>query len=880
MSPAEQSSTPAPAGSVARVVTFRVRAETSFGDSIAMVGSSETFGSWDPHAGLVLTTTAEAYPLWTSGPVECACPVTGSPLEYKYIKTHSGPGSEVEWEANGANRKLSFELASSRYAFASPKSSKTAGKVVAERCSFVVDDGQFGYLQPETFGFPEDAEFQVRKPEPIPPPIGTGSLLVIMGDAVTAGHAAWCFDGWAQQLAGMVRERYSYQCVNLAAVKGAENPKAALEMFKEKVAPMRPTVVFLSFGLELTKMTEPHADYSWLATDFTSSMEELVTCCLSHGAVPIVGGPYPHAAAENPEHARWLKVVESDLEQHGVPVISWLEELSTDSGNGLTWADGISHDAANPNTEGHRRMLASVPVKAIFEPLSKRLAASAAVSRILAAKSAEQVCFEDENGFEITYSLDRQEITINNKSRTMYELSGAWQACHRALEAQRRTRPVAAPRRGVYILPPAETIRPQSTVQCIHINDEGRLEATGEVPPKTCLIFRAAHLVLTSKAAAMKVLFYDGNIGLVSEMGGLRLVNRTASEYNVHPMWREIRLATKDLERGIYQEDSSGVPFRTAVVTAHGLQSRVKVPPKTAFFLKYTGAPGTLKSVAVLPLGDRCSARMLLHKIEYDGPCYPFDLTRTTSLADVADIIASGFTEMWDPNQLCYSHDMGRIYHKKWTGLSFAHEVEDGDDPIMNFAPIAARMAKRYAGRAARFDYACNHADRVLFVRTGYATRGEVTDVLQRIGSRYPGLDASLLLISDQPTEEFQGLLGVTHVREQYDPDRMYEDMNYWLNCAGQFRGILNRIKVDERSLYWCPSDLKEAAKELKEEQETLAAKAKAKTLPTPPAKKTDETPKRSVQQVCMAQCFSHSNLYELEVGTTAAIEGTPVAGA
>lgn len=63
--------------------------------------------------------------------------------------------------------------------------------------------------------------------------------------------------------------------------------------------------------------------------------------------------------------------------------------------------------------------------------------------------------------------------------------------------------------------------------------------------------------------------------------------------------------------------------------------------------------------------------------MEYDGPAFPFDLTRTTNIADVADAIKHGFDDMWNPALLHYSADAGRIYHSKWSGLSFAHEVEE-----------------------------------------------------------------------------------------------------------------------------------------------------------------------------------------------------------
>lgn len=84
---------------------------------------------------------------------------------------------------------------------------------------------------------------------------------------------------------------------------------------------------------------------------------------------------------------------------------------------------------------------------------------------------------------------------------------------------------------------------------------------------------------------------------------------------------------------------------------------------------------------------------------------------------------------------------------------------------------------------------------------------------------------AKLLLISEQETSEFSGLESVTHIRESFDPDRtdlplvlqqsylnscrcrMYEDMNYWINCAWLTIGftviiwILNGLLGGTR---WC----------------------------------------------------------------------------
>ena len=57
-------------------------------------------------------------------------------------------------------------------------------------------------------------------------------------------------------------------------------------------------------------------------------------------------------------------------------------------------------------------------------------------------------------------------------------------------------------------------------------------------------------------------------------------------------------------------------------------------------------------------------------------------------------MVATGFSDMWNPDLLYYDGELGRVFHRKWSGLSFAHEVEyeNGEDPIGNFAPIIERM--------------------------------------------------------------------------------------------------------------------------------------------------------------------------------------------
>lgn len=81
---------------------------------------------------------------------------------------------------------------------------------------------------------------------------------------------------------------------------------------------------------------------------------------------------------------------------------------------------------------------------------------------------------------------------------------------------------------------------------------------------------------------------------------------------------------------------------------------------------------------------------------------------------------------------------------------------------------------------------------------------------------------AKLLLISEQETSEFSGLESVTHIRESFDPDRtdlplvlqqsylnscrcrMYEDMNYWINCAWLTIGFIWILNGLLGGTCWC----------------------------------------------------------------------------
>jgi len=95
-------------------LTFEVEVETRWGDSVVLVGSTPQLGSWDPHKGLPMTTTAESYPIWRLGPKEQTEVATECSFEYKIVILRTRPAHgdrqliEAEWEPLLQNRWLTL----------------------------------------------------------------------------------------------------------------------------------------------------------------------------------------------------------------------------------------------------------------------------------------------------------------------------------------------------------------------------------------------------------------------------------------------------------------------------------------------------------------------------------------------------------------------------------------------------------------------------------------------------------------------------------------------------------------------------------------------------------------------------------------------------
>eukprot|EP00928_Gymnodinium_smaydae_P021025 TRINITY_DN1815_c0_g3_i1.p1 TRINITY_DN1815_c0_g3~~TRINITY_DN1815_c0_g3_i1.p1 ORF type:complete len:812 (-),score=100.53 TRINITY_DN1815_c0_g3_i1:543-2978(-) len=802
---------------VATKFTFQVRGETHFGETIKIVGSDVQLGSWDVEKAVELQTCAATHPLWSTAPMQISLP-----CEYKYVKVCNG--GEIVWEGGELNRTLSAD---------SPSSSPS------EPCVYVVDDGGFDYIQPEPFGYLSNAN--VSSPGSLVPSIPAkqnGFKVVVFGSSVAGGHKAWRFRGWAEMLGEVLHDRFGYGFTNVA-IEGL-NTTRGLELFREKVVPHQPDIVILAFGLgnEGLASCPPH-ERAHVCQGFLGRIAELTNEVFQMGALPVLGGLYPHGNY-NAEHFYWLKKAEEEMRLMDVSILEWMDSVAHPDGSGC-WDDGVSFDPSHPNTEGHRRMFSKIDLStfehgSVTQKLQERLNQN--------KKNGDTKPIVDINGLRVISALtdDRRcEISISNTSQEAVRIHVGWGQLQSSLrEAQKRVPGIL--KQGLYIAD--ESVKVQSdSLRFLAVNSDGGFESDFDIPAKSTLMFQHTSS-LFRPSSGFATIFYDGNLAIVQESGAFVVFNETNSEYNIHPMWQELRLATRKLPYGMY-EDGSGKPFTSALISEHGLSSRVKIPPKSGMKFRLVKELEKVERIALLPIGDRCSIRMLLHKIEYDGPCYPFDLTRSTSLADVSDILRHKFDGLWEPSQLQWDGEQGRIFHTRWHGVSFAHEVEweDGDNPWENMEPVYQRMAKRYSGRAARFSYACKHATRTLFVRTGCASRGEVEDILSVMSSTF-NVKPELLLISDQPSQEFSGLEGVTHIQESFNPDRMYEDQQYWIHCANRFRAILDNVGITTANLYWCPNNLKEAEKE------------------------KSEPPPKELVRTCKVKTLSHSNLFELNVPT------------
>lgn len=744
---------------------FHVRAFTQPGETIALVGSLPAIGLWNPANSLRLQTSPDRYPLWwgeldrSDLGLDPSHKPQSQRLEYQYVRI--GIDQHVTWESMGHNRWVPVETSS------------LPGWVI-------VEDGWWGVLPSAPYGYLAEPLSAATPPDD--DSLKDGIKIVVIGSSVALGCSAWLLQGWAWHLGQALRTQYGHRLINVSEV-GA-NVGTTIARFPKVVTPEKPDLVIIALSLGNEGLaSSPPTQYRSIQRRFENGLQQLIKMTRACGAQPILGGVYPNNDY-SPGHYAILRDTHQRLLDWGIPVLDWLTAVEDGQGR---WQTGLYFDAAHPNSIGHRRMYEAID-------LSQFELTQSTLRRTIIHPTEAHLIYQDNWGFQVGLNKVDHSLRIINPTAYPYTIAPDWQDLQTAIQ----TAKLAA---GLYLLDQPIA----ATSPFLRVQDNGQIGTSLTIPATANLTFYPAfHFFMPQYS---NILFYDGHLGIL-KMNDRRLcvINTADHEYNVQPMWQEVRMALKAMPPGVYEDLAHpDLPFRTLMIGPDGLESRVKVPAESALFLDYQCSLTERGRVAILPLGDRCAVRMLLYKLEYDGPAFPFDLTRTTNLADVADIIQNNFQDMWNPCYLSYHHEARRIYHTKWSGLSFAHEVEESDDPVNNMFPIYERMRVRYTARAQRFLYTLANCDKVLFVRTGLCDRGAVIDLMHKLADKCQGKPFRLLIISPQSSHEFRELADVIHYNLEFNPDRMYEDLGHWLHCTEVMRHILDSLGISSKNLFWCP---------------------------------------------------------------------------
>ncbi len=368
---------------------FQVRAITQPGERIALVGSSAKLGSWDPCHCIWLQTDPARYPLWW---VELPLsPADGAPgpllpysgclketprVEYRYLRVQAG--GEVIWESAAVNRWVPLE----------PEPLPAV---------LIVEDGEFGRIPAYPYGYFADPIPEVEPENP------QGLKVVILGSSVALGCSAWLLRGWAWLLQKALQERYGHQVRNLSQL-GA-NVSRTLLRFEQAVIPERPDVVIvaLSLGNEGLASALPQHRRA-LQRRFENGLQRLIQRIQDIGALPVLGGVYPHANY-GPEQHLLLQETQQRMLSWGCPVFNWLPHLEDGQGR---WKPDLAFDPAHPNSKGHQVMFEAIDLS-LLDPSQVSSARGKLPQPI-----GEQVIFEEEHGFWVTVETGKNQFRIVN----------------------------------------------------------------------------------------------------------------------------------------------------------------------------------------------------------------------------------------------------------------------------------------------------------------------------------------------------------------------------------------------------------------------------------------------------------------------------------
>lgn len=749
---------------------FQISVPTQMGESVGLVGSTSELGQWNVTKCVHLRTSGDRYPLWWTDIEIDANSLKEQKIEYKYIRRSEN--GEVEWESRLQNRWIPLE---SDHHHSS---------------TLIVEDGSFGKIQREPYGY-----YLEQKNNKAVTKHTNGLKILLVGSSVALGCSAWLLKGWAWHLEQELQQRFGHQLVNRSII-GA-NTATIIQELPEMIAAENPDIVIisLSLGNEGLAYCSPHQQQA-IQQRFENGLQQLINMTEKTGTRCILGGVYPHGEYTWQHHSL-LKDTRKRMLTWGVPVLDWLPVLNDGRGR---WKKGISFDAAHPNTKGHQLMYEAINLS--FFEFERHQVAKA---QQIYLKQGERLIYRDKQGFSVFSNPQNRHLRIINPSPHSYTITPSWQ------ELQNKLHREVLLKQGIYI----NGSNPLSDHCFFGVDSPGMIQTYLQIPPSSNLEYTPIANYLVTKS--LSVVFQEVDLKIFQEKDNLiTIINESPHDYNIHPMWKEIRTALKAVPSGVYQDPiHPETPFRTLIIGPDGLESRVKIPALSLVYFQYQCQLSQLKRIAIVPIGDRCAARMLLYKMEYDGPAFPFDLTRTTNLADITDIIVNDFSDMWNPYLLHYNDEEKRIYHGKWSGLSFAHEVEDTENPLDDMTPIFERMRSRYSARSERFRYTLDKCDEAIFIRTGPFDRGSVSDLVSKLQTKYPHKPFRLLLLFPQSSDEIAGIPQVWHYSLDFNPEKMCEDPEHWKHCAEELRRILDSMGVSSKNLFWCPPNVTTGEKKL-----------------------------------------------------------------
>lgn len=193
-----------------------------------------------------------------------------------------------------------------------------------------------------------------------------GKKIVVVGSSVAFGVGATAYNGWANMLKTTL-EADGFTVEN-RGISGNTTANV-LTRFDTDVASENPDFVIIALSLVNDGILA--GDYSNVYNTFKQNIITLIKQIIQIGAIPIIGGGYPHNSYTAAMY-KYVKQWNMDLETMNVPYFNFLGACDDGSGN---WITGTNDDDGHPNDTGHDIMYKTIPLGifyTLFECIEQR----------------------------------------------------------------------------------------------------------------------------------------------------------------------------------------------------------------------------------------------------------------------------------------------------------------------------------------------------------------------------------------------------------------------------------------------------------------------------------------------------------------------------